>query len=41
MDDDTNDTEGFGATFWIMLILGIIGVIGFFAVAGGAMGGAL
>lgn len=41
MDDDANETEGMGAVFWLMLILGIIGVIGLFAVAGGAMGGAL
>ena len=35
------DEEGFGPAFWAMLILGIIGVLGFFMVAGGAATGAL
>lgn len=35
---DEND-EGFGPAFYVMLVLGIIGVIGFFFVAGGAMAG--
>lgn len=36
-----NGEEGFGPAFWIMLILGIVGVLGFFMVAGGAATGAL
>lgn len=35
---DEND-EGFGPAFYVMFVLGIIGVIGFFFVAGGAMAG--
>jgi hypothetical protein len=30
---------GYSNTFYVMLILGIIGVIGFFIVASGAVGG--
>lgn len=33
--DDNNGTGGYSAMFWIMLVLGIIGVLGFLAVAGG------
>jgi len=36
-----DDQEGFGATFYLMLILGIVGIRGFFVVAVGAAGGAL
>lgn len=37
---DDNETEGMGAAFWLMLCLGIVGVLGFVLVAGGAaMGG--
>lgn len=31
--------EGYSGLFYVMLILGIIGVIGFFIVAAGAAGG--
>jgi hypothetical protein len=33
--------EGFGTVFYLMLILGILGMLGFFMVAVGAAGGAL
>ena len=34
------ESDGMGAAFWLMLCLGILGLIGFFLVAGGvAMGG--
>ena len=42
MDGDSGGEgeDGFGAVFWLMLCLGIIGVLGFFFVAGGvALGG--
>ena len=40
MDGDNGGEEGFGAVFWLMLCLGIVGVLGFFFVAGGvALGG--
>lgn len=35
------DEEGFSSLFYVMLLLGIIGVLGFFMVAAGAAGGAL
>lgn len=35
------DDEGFSSLFYVMLLLGIIGVLGFFMVAAGAAGGAL
>lgn len=34
--DEQGDGEGFSSLFYIMLILGIVGVVGFFAVAAGA-----
>lgn len=38
--DENPETEGMGAAFWLMLCLGIVGLLGFFFVAGGAvMGG--
>ena len=33
--------EGFSSLFYLMLILGIVGLIGFFFIAGGAASGAL
>lgn len=36
MDEDNN---GYSNLFYVMLVLGIIGVIGFFVVAAGAAGG--
>lgn len=41
MDEQGDDEDGFGAIFWLMLCLGIVGVIGFFVVAAGAAGGGL
>lgn len=35
MDDDNNQ-EGYSNTFWVMLVVGIVGVIGFLAVCGAA-----
>jgi hypothetical protein len=34
-----DEEEGFSGTFYVMLFLGIIGVIGFIFVAGGAAAG--
>ena len=34
MDDEGG--EGFGPVFYVMLLLGIVGVVGFFMVAAGA-----
>ena len=31
------EDNSYGGMFWIMLIVGIIGVVGFIAVAGGGM----
>lgn len=31
--------EGYSGVFYVMLIIGIIGVLGFFMVAAGAVGG--
>lgn len=39
MDDDNDNQEGFGAIFWLMLGLGLVGVVGFLIAAAGAMGG--
>ena len=39
MDNDTE--EGFSGVFYIMLLLGIVGVLGFLFVAAGASAGAL
>lgn len=40
MEPENPETEGMGAAFWLMLCLGIIGLLGFVFVAGGvAMGG--
>lgn len=39
MDDDNDNEEGFGAIFWLMLGVGLAGVVGFLIVAGGTMGG--
>jgi hypothetical protein len=36
MDDDGDPDEGFGPAFYLMLILGIVGVIGFLMTAAGA-----
>ena len=36
---DEEQDEGFSSVFYIMLILGIIGVIGFLFVSAGAAGG--
>lgn len=36
MDEDNN---GYSNLFYVMLVLGIVGVIGFFVVAAGAAGG--
>ena len=36
MDDEGG--EGFGPAFYVMLLLGIIGLLGFFATAGVAVG---
>lgn len=33
--------EGFSSVFYIMLVLGIVGVLGFLFVAAGSAGGAL
>lgn len=33
------DKEGYSGAFYVMLILGIIGVLGFFIVGAGAAGG--
>ncbi len=34
-----DNNEGYSNTFYVMLILGIVGVLGFFMVAAGAAGG--
>ena len=34
--DGEDDDEGFGPVFYVMLLLGIVGVVGFFMVAAGA-----
>ena len=34
-----NDEQGYSGTFYVMLIIGIVGVVGFFVVAAGAAGG--
>lgn len=34
-----DDGEGYGPVFYVMLIIGIVGVLGFFVVAAGAAGG--
>ena len=34
-DNGGEGEDGFGAVFWLMLCLGIVGVLGFFFVAGG------
>jgi hypothetical protein len=34
-----NNEQGYSRLFYVMLILGIVGVLGFFAVAAGAAGG--
>ena len=33
------DKEGYSGAFYVMLIIGIVGVLGFFIVAAGAAGG--
>ena len=33
------EEEGYSGLFYVMLILGIVGVLGFFVVAAGAAGG--
>lgn len=33
------EDEGYSGAFYVMLIIGIIGVLGFFVVAAGAAGG--
>lgn len=34
-----NDEQGYSGWFYVMLIIGIVGVLGFFVVAAGAAGG--
>ncbi len=34
-----DNNEGYSNTFYVMLIIGIVGVLGFFVVAAGAVGG--
>jgi hypothetical protein len=34
-----NDDQGYSGTFYVMLLIGIVGVLGFFLVAAGAAGG--
>lgn len=34
-----NDPEGYPPIFYVMLVLGIVGLLGFFLVAAGAAGG--
>ena len=34
-----NEGNGYSGLFYVMLILGIVGVLGFFIVAAGAVGG--
>lgn len=34
-----HEKKGFSDTFYIMLIIGIIGIIGFFVIAASAVGG--
>lgn len=34
-----NDDQGYSATFYVMLIIGIVGVVGFLLVGGAAVGG--
>jgi hypothetical protein len=34
MEPQDGSEEGFGIMFWLFLMLGIIGVVGFFMVAG-------
>ena len=34
-----NDDQGYSDTFYVMLIIGIVGVVGFFIIAAGAAGG--
>jgi hypothetical protein len=34
-----NDEQGYSGWFYVMLIVGIVGVVGFFVVAAGAAGG--
>ena len=37
--DGTMEEGGYSGTFYVMLIIGIVGVLGFFIVAAGAAGG--
>ena len=37
--DGTMEDEGYSGLFYVMLIIGIVGVLGFFIVAAGAAGG--
>lgn len=41
MEEQHDQDEGFSSLFYIMLILGIIGVIGFLVVAAGAASGTM
>ena len=34
-----NEEQGYSDTFYVMLIIGIVGVVGFFIIAAGAAGG--
>ena len=36
---DMDNNEGYSGAFYVMLIIGIVGVLGFFMVAAGAAGG--
>ena len=36
MSDPNNEEEGYSGLFYVMLILGIVGVLGFLVVAAGA-----
>lgn len=33
------ETDGMGAVFWLMLLVGFVGLCGFFTTAAGVMGG--
>lgn len=39
--DGEDDGEGYSRLTYVMLVLGIVGVIGFFMVAAGAAGGGM
>jgi len=39
MEPENPETEGMGAAFWLMLLIGFVGLCGFITTAAGAMGG--